>query len=56
MSDVMERLQDQIDAMLVQLTEKDAEIERLRAERDHWQGLVSRADRALFPFKAGERK
>jgi len=28
------------------------EIERLRDERDHWQALVSRADRVLFPFPA----
>ena len=30
MSDIVERLQDQIDSMLVQLTKKDAEIDRLR--------------------------
>lgn len=46
------------------LEAKDAEIKRLtaqieidgkliatlQAERDHWSGLVSRADHALFPF------
>lgn len=29
------------------------DLERLRAEADHWSGLVSRADRALFPFQPG---
>ena len=27
-----------------------AEIDRLRQERDHWYGLVARADIAQFPF------
>lgn len=32
------------------------EIERLRAERDHWHDLVSRADRTMFPFKQSADK
>jgi hypothetical protein len=27
------------------------EIKRLRAERDHWRGLVPRADAMQFPFE-----
>ena len=27
------------------------ELERLRAQRDHWYDLVSPADRTMFPFK-----
>jgi hypothetical protein len=29
---------------------RDAEIDRLRKERDHWESLVSRADHMQFPY------
>lgn len=28
-----------------------AELDRLRAERDHWRDLVPATDRAMFPFR-----
>lgn len=37
-------------AVPIQIEAAD-EIERLRAERDHWYGLVSRADIVQFPFQ-----
>jgi len=44
------------------LAAKDAEIADLRsalaivrAERDHWRGLVPRADRVQFPFEPDQR-
>lgn len=35
----------------VRLQEADERIGRLTAERNHWLGLVSRADVAQFPFE-----
>lgn len=54
MTDIIDRIRNRIhDAPMPTehlLDEAADEIERLRAERDHWAGLVSRADHALFPI------
>ncbi len=59
MTDVLKQIEDALSGdsdvrMIEALDSAYVEIERLRAECDHWERLVPRTDRALFPFGPGD--